>query len=198
MQSTELARLRRVAGKQTTRLTHYGRKTGKPYEVTIWFVLDGDALYIGTANAKRQWVRNVQKTPKIKLSIGNEIFQGNARFLTVRAEHERAMAAIRRKYWMFRPVIALGKVLTAIGLMRDNTGSFEVICGKRPTSWRRRSGSFLRVGRGQLRLDQRSWVRDRFARRRVLCGYPPLRTEVGDHCGRGDLTAVVKGNIQSG
>lgn len=27
MESTELARLRRVAGKQTTRLTHYERKT---------------------------------------------------------------------------------------------------------------------------------------------------------------------------
>ena len=74
----------------------------------------------------RQWVRNVQKTPKIKLSIGGEMFDGNARFLTDRAEHERAMAAIRRKYWMFRPVIALGRVFTAMGLMRDNTGSVEV------------------------------------------------------------------------
>jgi deazaflavin-dependent oxidoreductase (nitroreductase family) len=126
MESTELARLRRVAGKQTTRLTHFGRKTGKPHEVTIWFVLDGDRLYIGTANVKRRWVRNVQKTPKIKLSIGGEIFDGNARFLTDRAEHERAMGAIRRKYWMFRPIIGLGRVLTAMGLMRDDTGSFEV------------------------------------------------------------------------
>jgi hypothetical protein len=52
MESTELARLRRIAGKQTTRLTHYGRKTGKAYQVTIWFELDGDRLYIGTANGK--------------------------------------------------------------------------------------------------------------------------------------------------
>ena len=126
MESTELARLRRVAGKQTTRLTHYGRKTGKPHEVTIWFVLDGDRVYIGTANVNRQWVRNVQKTPKIKLSMGGESFSGTARFLTDRAEHERAMASIRRKYWMFRPIIKLGRVLSAKGLMRDNTGSFEV------------------------------------------------------------------------
>src|SRR5215469_211173 len=117
MESTELARLRRVAGKQTTRLTHFGRKTGKPHEVTIWFVLGGDKLYIGTANVNRQWVRNVQKTPKIKLSIGGESFSGTARFLIERSEHERAMAAIRRKYWMFRPIIALGRVLTAMGLM---------------------------------------------------------------------------------
>jgi deazaflavin-dependent oxidoreductase (nitroreductase family) len=126
MESTELARLRRVAGKQTTRLTHYGRKTGKPHEVTIWFVLDGDRLYFGTANVNRQWVRNVQKTPQVKLSIGGENFEGSARFLTDRAEHERAMAAIRRKYWMFRPIMELGRVLSAMGLMRDNTGSFEV------------------------------------------------------------------------
>jgi len=36
------------------------------------------------------------------------------------------MRAIRRKYWIFRPLIALGRVLTAIGVMRDKTGSFEV------------------------------------------------------------------------
>jgi len=88
MESTELARLRRVAGKQTTRLTHYGRKTGKPYEVTIWFVLDDDKLYIGTANVNRQWVRNVQKTPQVNLSIADETFKGTARFLTNSSEHE--------------------------------------------------------------------------------------------------------------
>lgn len=126
MESNAPARLKRVAGKQTTTLTHYGRKTGKPHEVTIWFVLDNDKLYIGTANVNRQWVRNVQQTPQIRLSVGVERFDGDARFLTDRAEHERAMAAIRRKYWMFRPLIALGRVLAAIGLIRDNRGSFEV------------------------------------------------------------------------
>jgi hypothetical protein len=72
-------------------------------------------------------VRNVQKTPKIRLSIGGENVEGTARFLTDRAEHRRAMAAIRRKYWMFRPIIELGRFLAAIGLMRDKTGSFEVL-----------------------------------------------------------------------
>ena len=127
MEPDVLNRLKGVAGKQTTRLTHYGRKTGKPYAVTIWFVLDGDRLYIGTANVKRQWVQNVRKTPQVKLCIGGENFTGTARFLTDRAEHERAMGAIRRKYWMFRPIMELGRFLAAIGLMRDKTGSFEVL-----------------------------------------------------------------------
>jgi len=126
MESKVLTRLKRVAARQTVTLTHYGRKSGKPYDVTIWFVVDGDKVYIGTANVNRQWVRNVQKTPQVKLSIGGEAFDGTARFLTDRPEHERAMAAIRRKYWMYRPIIALGQVLTAIGAMRDRTGAFEV------------------------------------------------------------------------
>ena len=126
MEPEVLSRLKRVAGKQTTRLTHYGRKTGKPHDVTIWFALDGEKLYIGTANVSRQWVRNVLKTPQIKLSIVGETFEGTARFLADRAEHERAMAAVRHKYWMYWPIMALGRALTAIGLLRDATGSFEV------------------------------------------------------------------------
>jgi deazaflavin-dependent oxidoreductase (nitroreductase family) len=126
MESNVLTRLKRVAARRTTTLTHYGRKTGKPHEVTIWFVVDGDKVYLGTANVNRQGVRNVQKTPQIRLSIGGETFEGTARFLTDRAEHERAMAAIRRKYWMYRPLIALGRVLTSIGVMRDKTAAFEV------------------------------------------------------------------------
>ena len=126
MEPDVLNRLRRVDGRQTTRLTHYGRKTGKPYEVTIWFVLDHERLYITTANVSRQWVRNVQKTPQIRLSIGGETFEGTTRFLADHAEHESAMSAIRRKYWMYWPIMALGRILTAIGVMRDNTGSFEV------------------------------------------------------------------------
>jgi len=126
MESNALTRLKAVASKQTLTLTHYGRKSGKPYNVTIWFVVDGDRVYLGTANVNRQWVRNVQKTPRIRLAVGGEIFDGTARFLADRAEHERAMAAIRRKYWKYRPLIALGRVLAAIGVMRDKTGAFEV------------------------------------------------------------------------
>jgi deazaflavin-dependent oxidoreductase (nitroreductase family) len=127
MELNILTRLKSVAARHTLTLTQYGRKTGKPHEVTIWFVLDGEKFYIGTANVNRQWVRNVQKTPQIRLFIGGERFEGTARFLSERAEHERAMAAIRRKYWMYMPIMALGRALIALGVMRDNTGSFEVM-----------------------------------------------------------------------
>ncbi len=121
-----VARLKGVAGRQTLSLTHYGRKSGKPYQVTIWFVVDGDKIYIGTANVGRQWVRNVLKNPRVRLSMGGETFEGEARFLADRTGHERAQAMVRRKYWMYRPLFALWQILRAIGALRDTTGSFEV------------------------------------------------------------------------
>ena len=99
---------------------------GKPHDVTIWFVPDDSKLYIGTANVNRQRVRNVREAPQVRLSIGGEAFYGTASFLAERAEHERAMASIGRKYWMYRPVITAGRILMALGMMRDKTGSFEV------------------------------------------------------------------------
>jgi deazaflavin-dependent oxidoreductase (nitroreductase family) len=119
-------RLKRVAGRQTLRLTHYGRKSGQPFEVTIWFVARGDKVYLGTANVSRQWVRNVKKNPRVVLSIGAEKFEGNARFLEDAAERDRAMAMVRRKYWVFLPMIAFAQFLAALGILKNVTGAFEV------------------------------------------------------------------------
>jgi deazaflavin-dependent oxidoreductase (nitroreductase family) len=119
-------KLKRLAGRHTVQLTHYGRKSGKPYKVTIWFAVGGDTVYLATANVNRQWVRNVKKTPRVKLTIGGETFEGDARFLEGPAERERVTAMMRRKYWLFLPVFVIGQFLAAIGIMKDKTGAFEV------------------------------------------------------------------------
>ena len=126
MESRTLTRLQRVAGRQTVRLTHYGRKTGMPHQVTIWFVVRDDKVFIGTAKVDRQWVRNVRKTPQVKLEIGKEHFEGSARFLSDREESKRAQSCISRKYWMFSPILAAGRIAAALGIIRDTTGFFEV------------------------------------------------------------------------
>jgi hypothetical protein len=94
--------------------------------VTIWFIVSGDRVFLATANRNRQWVRNVQKTPRVKLTIANETFDANARFITDRAEHERVLTLVRQKYWMFLPVMISGRILMSLRLIPDNTGSFEV------------------------------------------------------------------------
>ena len=52
--------LAKIAPLHTLTLTHYGRKSGKPYEVMIWFVIEGPRMYLGTANKSRNWVRNIR------------------------------------------------------------------------------------------------------------------------------------------
>ncbi len=126
MNSELASRLKCIAGKQTLVLTHYGRKSGKPYNVTIWFVVQGDKIFLSTANKNRQWVRNVQKTPRVGLAIGSESFAGDARFLSNPTEHKHAIGLVGRKYWMFMPVFAPWLILKAIGVLHDDTGAFEV------------------------------------------------------------------------
>ena len=126
MDSALAEKLRRVARKQTVRLTHYGRKSGKPIEVTIWFATDGEYVYLSTANVNRHWVHNVKKTSRVKLSIGGELFAGEARYLSDPAERHRAIALVKRKYWPFRPFVALGQLLARLGIIKDAVGSFEV------------------------------------------------------------------------
>jgi deazaflavin-dependent oxidoreductase (nitroreductase family) len=121
-----VTRLQRVAAKQTLNLIHYGRKSGKPYQVTIWFAVDGEKIYLSTANVERQWVKNVRKTSSVRLLIAGETFDGQARFLTDPKERDRAMAMVRRKYWVYAPCIAVWQLLRRARHVRDTTGAFEV------------------------------------------------------------------------
>ena len=127
MESKSGQRLRRAGDRQTLRLTHYGRKTGRPYEVTIWYLVDGDKLYLVTFNQNRSWVRNVKSRHAISLRIGEEVFNGDVREITDPQEREKVRALMDRKYWFTIPILRLGQFLSAMGIIRDNSTAFEVI-----------------------------------------------------------------------
>ena len=127
MESKSGQRLRRAGDRQTLRLTHYGRKTGRPYEVTIWYMVDGDKLYLATFNQNRNWVRNVKSRPAISLRIGEEVFNGDVREIIDPQEREKVNGLVERKYWFVVPMLRLGHFLNSIGILRDNSSAFEVI-----------------------------------------------------------------------
>jgi deazaflavin-dependent oxidoreductase (nitroreductase family) len=129
MASKSFDRLRKVADRQTLKLTHYGRKSGRPYEVTIWYLVDADndRLYLVSANADRSWVRNVKARPAISLRIGNEVFNGDVRAITDQQERSKVNSLTERKYWYIAPMLRLGQFLMSMGMLRDNTAAFEVI-----------------------------------------------------------------------
>jgi len=128
--STQAERLTRIARLQTLKLTHHGRKTGKPYEVVIWFTVEGDRLYLATANVNRNWVRNVKKDPKVLLRAGGETFNGEAREITDPVEREYVQALVQKKYWymlpLLMPVLLTRAVLAPLGIIKDHSSAFEV------------------------------------------------------------------------
>ena len=104
-------RLAAVSSRSTCRLTHRGRRSGKPYEVTIWFMVDGETVYLATANASRQWVRNVQANPSISLAVGGETFTGTSERVRDAAEERHVMDLVVAKYWYLWPLVTLARLL---------------------------------------------------------------------------------------
>jgi len=85
-------------GPSTAVLTHYGRKTGRPYEIAVWFVEIDGALWVGSLDSCRAWVRNVKATGHATIDVGNgpvpvrcECCEGGPQF-------ERFAEAVRGKY----------------------------------------------------------------------------------------------------
>ena len=102
-------RLARVATKRTCRLTHRGRKSGRPFEVTIWFLVNADAVYLTTMNMRPPWTQNVQVNRDVAIRIGPETFAGEARVVTEAAEGTEGVRLLKEKYWLSRPYLWLKK-----------------------------------------------------------------------------------------
>lgn len=94
------ARLAPVADRSTARITTRGRKSGNPHTVTIWFLVDGATIYLGTLDADRDWVRNAVKTADVTLDIDGVRVRGKASVVTDAAVEAHVRALMARKYWM--------------------------------------------------------------------------------------------------
>ena len=125
MESGIGSKLKKVASYQTMRLTHLGRKSGKRYEVTIWFVVDGDEICLN-GNVDTQWPRNLQANPQVTMRIGQDIFHGKANLVTEQSDRERIFGMIARKYWYAFPFIWTLRWLERAGLTRDRNAAFRV------------------------------------------------------------------------
>jgi deazaflavin-dependent oxidoreductase (nitroreductase family) len=91
--------LRAVANESTVRLTTVGRTSAQPRPVTIWFVCDGERIYVQSGkDGKTDWYRNLLKTPGVTLQIGALTLHGQARPIDDAREIERVHALFAQKY----------------------------------------------------------------------------------------------------
>ena len=92
-------RLAPLKERSTLQLTTFGRKTGRRHTVTVWFLVDGDAVYLATMNLRRDWVRNILKNGRTELSIDGSVFTGHAKPIKRTPDVARVQALLQQKYW---------------------------------------------------------------------------------------------------
>ncbi len=83
----------------TLQLTTLGRKTGKRHTVTVWFLVDGDTVYLVTLRLKRDWPRNVMKNGSVELDIGGKVFKGHAKRIVEAKRLAHVKALLNQKHW---------------------------------------------------------------------------------------------------
>jgi deazaflavin-dependent oxidoreductase (nitroreductase family) len=93
--------------KSTLKLTHFGRLSAKPYEVTIWFTQVDGELWIGSLDIERSWVRNLRHGGRARIDFGQGPEDVAAEFLDNDADRERYAQAIAAKYPILSRVIGL-------------------------------------------------------------------------------------------
>lgn len=105
-----MADLTAYAKRSTLRLTTRGRKSGEPRTATIWFVVvDPQTLAVQHVRGDdANWYRNLRKHPAVQIDFGDGPIAAHATPITDRAEINRVLAAIRKKYWLAYLLQALG------------------------------------------------------------------------------------------
>jgi len=84
------------------RLTTLGRSSGEPREVTIWFALGPDTLYLTGSASNPHWCRNVRANGAVEVRIGSRTLSGSARLVDDPAEAERIRGRFIDRYLLAR------------------------------------------------------------------------------------------------
>jgi len=82
--------LTRWANEPFAYLTTFGRRTGAPHRIEIWFAVDNSRLYLLSGGRNRSdWVRNLQANPNVSVELGTETFAGVAEVLAPDTPEDR-------------------------------------------------------------------------------------------------------------
>ena len=80
-------------------ITVTGRKSGRAISIPVWFVLEGDKLYlVPVQGSDTQWYKNVLKNPSIRIEAGGAKADVQAVILTDPAQVKSVVEKFRKKY----------------------------------------------------------------------------------------------------
>lgn len=94
----------RLADEDMCYLTTTGRKTGKPHEIEIWFGIRAGRLYLLSGGGDdADWVKNLKRSPGVKVRINTRIAAGTARVVRPNTKEDTAARELLdRKYMGWR------------------------------------------------------------------------------------------------
>jgi len=94
----------RLADRDFAYLTTTGRRTGQEHTIEIWFGLRDGRIYMLSGGGDRaDWVRNLRKTPRVRVRIGTQTTTGAARVVrSGTKEDELARQLLDGKYQGWR------------------------------------------------------------------------------------------------
>ena len=88
-----------VAAEPFCYLTTRGRRSGRPHEIEIWFVLAGDTFFLLSGGGEAaDWVRNLRAEPAVTVRVGTTAWPGRARVLADDGEAAEARRLVFDKY----------------------------------------------------------------------------------------------------
>jgi deazaflavin-dependent oxidoreductase (nitroreductase family) len=86
-------------GTNEIEITVTGRTSGRSLSYPVWFVLEGDKLYLlPVKGSDTDWYKNLRKTPTIRLEARGKTFTTSARLLTNEAQIGKVLEKFRDKY----------------------------------------------------------------------------------------------------
>ena len=76
-----------------------GRVTGADHEIEIWYVREGDRLYLlAGAGERSDWVRNLQVEPAVQVRIDDVTYAARGSVVTEPDEDRHARTVVFEKY----------------------------------------------------------------------------------------------------
>lgn len=90
---------KKLEGTNEIEITTTGRTTGREISNPVWFVRQGDKLYLlPVGGSDSHWYKNVRKTPTIRLVAGGTAHTARAKPITDPASVGKVVANFRDRY----------------------------------------------------------------------------------------------------
>ena len=91
--------LNTLKGKSELEITVKGRKTSKSRSTPVWFVDEGNKIYLlPVKGSDTEWFKNVLKDPKMTLSVGRISIHVKAEPITKHDQVQKVIGSFAKKY----------------------------------------------------------------------------------------------------